>query len=349
MKKTFITFSLAIFSLYLLPSCENIILGEDEANNPENNFELLWNDFDKHYALFGVKNIDWDALYSTYRPQVTSGTSDDELWDITTQMLDQLNDGHTILQDPANNKHFESGGSFIAQAIAEFSLPLIYNTYLDYLKSTSEEGFSYGKIKDKDIGYIHLFGVEGDHPEIIDDVLNELSQHKAIILDLRNNGGGADDYAHRIAGAFADGEHFIYTVQTRNGVNHNDFDAPTFWYTKPEGNSQFLKPVILLTDRFTASGAEILSLNMQAFDHVTVMGDSTAGDFSDQGNSRFLPNGWIYHYSVQLYLLPSGESLEGIGIVPEVYIKNTEEDIDNGNDLVLENAIQYLFDEYGIE
>ena len=338
-----------LFSIILLNSCEKTILGEDEINSPENNFELLWNDFNVHYALFGVKNINWQDAYNIYRPQVNPNTSNMELWDITSNMLDLLNDGHTTLIDANNNLNFESGDSLNVIAESEFDLNLLKTKYLDYLTNSSEPDISFGKLKNKDIGYVHLSSVEGDNPEIIDNIIQQLKQHKAIVVDIRNNGGGSDDYAHRVAGAFADGAHFIYTVQTKNGTGIDDFDAKTKWFTKPEGTEQFLKPVILLTDRVTASGAEIFTLNMKAFNHITVIGDTTAGDHSDRSDLRFLPNGWVYTYSPQLYLMPNGESLEGIGISPDVYIKNTETSINSNIDLVIEKAINYLFIEYNIE
>jgi len=52
------------------------------------------------------------------------------------------------------------------------------------------------------------------------------------------------------------------------------------------------------------SAAEIFLLQMNAFDHVVQMGDYTAGDFSDGSMRRFLPNGWEYQYSVQMFLQP---------------------------------------------
>lgn len=348
------THYLLIISLLvgLFFSCEKAVLGEDESNDPINNFEILWNDMNVHYALFDVKGIDWDAIYDEYRPLVSHETTNDELWEVLTGMLEHLNDGHVLLIQPDPNgedRFFESGSALGDLALEEFDLDLIKANYVENYKVTEYEEISYGKIKDKDIGYIHLFGVEGDNPDLVDDLLADLKDHKAIIVDARNNGGGFDDYAHRFAGPFADGEHFIYTVQTKNGPGHSDFDEKTFWYTEPEGEERFLKPVIFLTDRFTASAAEILTFNMRAFSHVTHMGDTTAGDHSDISSLRFLPNGWLYSWSPQLYLTPEGDCLEGIGIAPEIYIKNTVADIEAGEDKVLEKAIDYLFEEYGIE
>jgi len=88
---------------------------------------------------------------------------------------------------------------------------------------------------------------------------------------------------------------------------------------------------------------------MKSFSHVTQIGYTTAGDFSTVSNIRFLPNGWHYQYSIQKFLLPNGENLDGIGHIPQVYVKNTEADIDANNDTVMDTAIQYLLTEYGIK
>ncbi|WFO18218.1 S41 family peptidase [Cellulophaga baltica 4] len=97
------------------------------------------------------------------------------------------------------------------------------------------------------------------------------------------------------------------------------------------------------------SAGEIFLLHMKSFEHVTQIGDTTAGDFSTISNMRFLPNGWHYRYSIQKVLLPNGESFDGIGHIPDVYEKNTVEDIAAKEDKVLDTALEYLLDTYGID
>lgn len=337
--------------ILLFASCEKLILGEDEVNNPEKNFELLWNDFDKSYSLFEAKNIDWYNLYNIYRPQVTQNTSEEELWAIITNMLEHLDDSHVTLYNSDESKFFKSGYSLNEQSIKEFSKELITTTYLDYrTEMVTEDNLSYGKIKNKDIGYIYLGAEGGTNPAKIDDIIDVLKNHKAIIFDVRQNTGGDDRYAKRIAGVFADGESIIYSVQTRNGINHNDFDDKKYHSTEKSGDEQFLKPVILLTDRRTISAGEIFCLHMKSFNHITQIGDTTAGDFATLGNRSFLPNSWNFKYPVQLFLRPNGDYLDGNGgNVPDIFIKNSEADIISNEDKVIEKAIQYLFDEYGIQ
>jgi carboxyl-terminal processing protease len=350
MKNLISSFALLIALLFSASSCQKIVLGEDEINNPENNFELLWKDFDQHYGLFTVRKTNWDSLYKVYRPKVTSTTTNDELWKICTQLIEHLDDSHTVLFVPNKDSGYISGYALNQKSKLEFSKALVADKYLDYKTDiVGEKSFAFGKIKSKDIGYIYLGAELGNNPAKIDAVIDSLKKHKAIIFDMRQNGGGDDKYAARIAGAFADNEKLIYTVQTRNGLKHTDFDAKTAYFTRKQGAQQFLKPVIVLTDRRVISAGEVLLLHLKSFKQVVQIGDTTAGDFSDLSNRRFLPNGWTYQYSPKMYLLPDGKSLDGIGHIPDVYIKNTQADINANTDKVMEKGIQFLMEKYGIQ
>ena len=334
--------------LLLFGACEKTFLGSDEENSNTNVFEIFWNDFDKHYSLFTVRNTDWDLLYQTYRPQVSDNQSIDDLWSIMSSLIEHLDDSHTTLFD--GNRSYKSGYAQNEQSIAEFDGDLIISKYMEGVTQVdSESDLYYGKIKDKEIGYIYLGSMNGEDPGKIDDVLGNLVNLKAIILDIRQNTGGDDRYSARIARPFSDGEHLIYSVQTRNGPNHSDFDDKKLYYTQFDSENSYSKPVIVLTDRRTISAGEIFLLHMNAFANVTQIGDTTAGDFSTLSNMRFLPNGWTYVYSIQKFLLPDGSSLDGIGHVPDIYSKNTESDISSSVDKVLEDAFDYLFTEYGIK
>lgn len=349
MKKT--TLNLLVL-LFTFSSCKKIFLGKEEENSPENNFEIFWNDFDQHYSLFGVRNFNWDSIYTVYRPQVTNKTTDDELYNIFKNMISYLDDSHTFII-VNKNKYHVSGEEKYDQTEAEFSFNLLKEKYLDNLVEIPMEDIpqspQYGKVRNKDIGYINLQYILTDNLSFMDDILKDIGKHKAIILDLRNNNGGSDVVAAEIAGRFVSTKKLLYTVEEKNGPNHQDFSSPIKYYSSQKGSEHFKKPVIVLTDRIVVSAAEILLLHLKSLDNVTQIGDTTAGDFSDTGMRRFLPNGWQYQYSIMKFLLPDGKSLDGIGHTPDLKIKNSESDIEAGSDLVLEEAIQYLFTEYGIE
>lgn len=341
-------FIYTILATVFCSGCEQTFLGEDEPNSPTNNFEIFWNDFDRHYSLFEVRGIDWKHLYQIYRPQVTDQLSNEELWEIMTEMVEHLDDSHTTLYN--GNIRYRSGYAFNEQSTMEFSADLLLSKYMaNKTEVKSEDELFFGHVKGRNIGYIYLGTMNGDNPTVMDEIIKNFENTEAIILDIRQNSGGEDRYSARIAQAFSDGVHQIYSVQTRNGKGYNDFDEKNIYHTQFDGKNSYTKPVIVLTDRKTISAGEVFLLHMKAFDHVIQMGDTTAGDFSTVSNMRFLPNGWRYVYSIQKFLLPNGESLDGIGHVPAIFVKNTEASINAQTDLVLEEALRYLSNEHGLE
>ncbi|OAV43153.1 S41 family peptidase [Lewinella sp. 4G2] len=339
---------LMISAAFLLCGCQQLILGDEPANDPETNFELFWQDFDRHYGLFGVRGHDWDSIYVAYRPQVTAMTTKEELFEINRQMVEYLDDSHTFIYWP--QRAFYSGNSATdEQAEAEFDFSVIHDNYLEEIDSSRAEGYAMGQLSGRKIGYLHLPGVEMEDPAFGDRLLRRLGHNDALIIDLRNNSGGSDEVSANLAGRFADREELVYTIQERNGPEHTDFAEKKEYYLRARGEESFTKPIVVLTDNITVSAAEVMLIYLKALPHVTQIGDATSGDFSDTSMRRFLPNGFQYQYSIMKFLLPDGTSLDGVGHVPDIFAENTAEELAAGNDRVLERAFQFLFEEYGIE
>lgn len=71
-----------------------------KANDPEHNFEVLWETFKDHYAYFDLRGVDPEKMYAEYRPQVTSETSEVELFVVLYKMLESFVDGHIGIGAP---------------------------------------------------------------------------------------------------------------------------------------------------------------------------------------------------------------------------------------------------------
>jgi len=330
------------------PSCQTLILGEQEANDPVNNFRLFWEDFDQHYGLFTVRGWDWDSIRTEMAPRVTPQTTEEELFAVFREMVAYLDDSHTFIYWPGQD--FFAGNSEEEERVeAEFDLARLVAEHVEIMDSSSAEEYVYGNLRGRNIGYLYLGGFEMENPDFGDKLLNDLGHNEALIIDLRNNTGGDDLVGAQLAGRFADREELAYTVQERNGREHDDFAEKTEYFLKPLGGQQFTKPVVVLTDKITVSAGEVFLIYLKALEQVTQIGTPTSGDFSDTGMRRFLPNSMQYQYSIMKFLLPDGTSLDGVGHVPDIYIRNTTENIIAGEDPVLDRAFQFLFEEYGIE
>jgi len=81
--------------------------GEDGyVYNPEQDFEIFWQNYKEYYAFFNLENVNWDETYQTYVTQVTATTSQEELFEVFAQMIEPLKDFHVILENEAIDAEF---------------------------------------------------------------------------------------------------------------------------------------------------------------------------------------------------------------------------------------------------
>ena len=317
-------------------------LDEAELSEPEALFEELWRAFDRTYALFGAKHVDWDALYAVYRPRVRAETTDDQLFDILASLLKHLNDNHVWLRSPERTFN---AGILAEMTMVDFSLDLVRKKYLDSRFETrvstpeGEDVFTFGQISEN-VGYFHFssFGRLADSGAAIDEIVERLKDARAIVVDVRDNGGGDDRVGKAIADRFADRQRLYMTTRTRDGPGHDDFTEAKSWYVEPGGPRQFTRPVILLTHRFSVSAAENFALAMRTLPHVTVVGDTTSGVFADVYGD-VLSNDWRFSVSYKLFEDAHGFCWEGLGVPADLRQINTPEGLAAGRDQVLELAL----------
>jgi C-terminal processing protease CtpA/Prc len=321
-----------------------MLLPSTDINTPISNFESMWKGYDQWYGMFDSRNINWDSLYQVYRPQVNDGMSNEQLYDVLSRLITPLDDIHAFLQPTTDGlPRYESSEFFRTHKVQDdFSMALIRQKYIPTLV-TVDSTLHYGII-DGNIGYIQL----GDFGKPVDFYANQLGRimdtlkgTQSMIVDIRNHAGGDDAVSRYVSGLFAGDAKLFMTVRKRNGPCRDNFTAPQHWYTDKQGSYQYTKPVMLLTTRWTASAGETFTWAMNTQSHVTQMGDTTSGGFSDV-ISRELPNGWLYFVGVGDYRNADGKSDEGIGVAPVIYKVNTREDIEAGNDRVLKAAIDRL-------
>lgn len=327
--------------------CGDLLLGPDPGDGPEENFEILWQTFDRHYAHFDLKGIDWHALYAEHRPRIDASTTDDELFEVMSEMLGHLNDGHVYLS--AADRRFYSD-LYTRHARRNFNREHVSRSYL----RTSERAVGEGNITygwaSEDIGYIRistLAGGTGYGNDVrgwmreIDRPLREFGNARGLILDLRNNSGGRAFNAQYLAGRFATGRKLFAVTRSRNGPGYNDFSKPTEWFVEPTGDFQFTRPIVVLTNSFSFSAAEWMTLALKEFDHVTHMGTNSGGGLA-MFLPRELPNGWTFTVSVQQTRCSRGHSYEIVGVPPDLFVEIGEHDAALGRDTILEEAIRYL-------
>ncbi|MCV9387315.1 S41 family peptidase [Reichenbachiella ulvae] len=306
-------------------------------------FEELWSEFEQQYAGFEIRGIDWDKLYDTYRLQINEHSDPENLFEVCCELLQELQDSHVNLIDKTgsqvnrcNSNDFPNSTSILR----EYSEYDFYNIVDGTLYSNGFAPLKKRQVieysKSDSIGYIRISKMS-ENSKGLNQALDELRDTKGIILDIRLNPGGNDQYLYQIAGRFADKKRIGHYKKDRiKGTNN--FSKAKAWHLKPNGKYQYNKPILILTSDFTASAAEIFVLAMKELPYVRTIGGVTNGATSHMKPIK-LSNGWVVTLSNQIAYSAKMKNYEGKGIEPDIVLKNN---VEGDTDVVLVRAINEL-------
>ncbi len=324
--------------LISLVSCEKLFFKKDKASlSATANFEYLWNECDKKYAYFELKNINWDELHSKYGAMVYDGMSQDSLFKVMGAMLRELKDDHTNLMSSLNISFY--GVQKLGQD--NYDTRILRDNYLPpdyYVSGPFVHDFILNT--NKEIGYIRFSDFTGTvDDENLNFILDRYKNTKGLILDLRENGGGFVSDVYKIMSRFVEEPTNLFYSILKNGPGHNDFSTPEVATVEPSKSITYTKKVMVLIDRGTYSAGSMFSLSTKAIPNMVLVGDSTGGGLG-LPNGGQLPNGWTYRFSVsQAMDLNLNNSFEK-GVPPDIYQLFDWSNLKK--DAILERAMQEI-------
>lgn len=132
-----------------------------------------------------------------------------------------------------------------------------------------------------------------------------------LVIDLRNNGGGALTEANQLVGLFVESGP---TVQVRGA------DGSVQVFEDEENGVAWDGPIIVLVNNLSASASEIFAGAMQDYDRALVMGSQTFGKGTVQA-VRPLNHGQLKITQSKFYRI-SGDSTQNRGVVPDIEIED---------------------------
>lgn len=332
---------IAIVAMLMLSSCHDIT---EFADNPRGNFEALWTIIDEHYCFLDEKNVDWDDVHERYSRRVADDMTREELFNLLSEMVAELEDGHVNLSSPWATSYYRKWWSDYPQ---NYNARIIEQYYFNF-NYRSLGGFTYGLLTDN-IGYMHCPSFEsGLGVGNIDYILQYFDPARAMIIDVRDNGGGELTNVEDLVNRFISERTHVGYIVHKTGPGHKEFDKPYAYYYSPIGNGhlRWAKPVVVLTNRSTFSAANNFVSIMKLLPGVTVIGATTGGG-SGMPFSSELPNGWGIRFSACSILDAEGNSTER-GVEPTEGCKVDMSPVDeqNGRDTILDFAIEYINSHY---
>ena len=168
------------------------------------------------------------------------------------------------------------------------------------------------ELKPGSIAYIQLTDWNKEATALLAEALEGLKARGArgLVLDLRSNTGGLMDSAIKSADLFLS-EGNIVSSRGRVAGSSQTYNAT------PEVVWEY--PVVILTNRGTASSSEIFSAALRDNDRAVLVGETTFGKGEIQQLQR-QPDGTALRITVALYFTPAGTSINDEGITPDVLV-----------------------------
>jgi len=166
-----------------------------------------------------------------------------------------------------------------------------------------------------EITHIRITEFKGDTPMRLSEILNaELEAgSKGLILDLRSNPGGYLQQVFDITNMFLDDG--IILLEERQNEN-------VTWRASGGGLATNL-PMVVLVNKYSASGSEILMGAFQDNDRATVIGEQTFGK-GTVNVFRKLSNGGGLYMSVGRWYTPNKRPIEGEGLTPDILVTSRD-------------------------
>lgn len=318
-----------------ITSCEKVMLENDPSTEPYVVFDYLWNDVNNRYSFFEEKNINWDSIRVVYRNKINATTNEYELFNILSDMLMELEDGHVNISSVFNrSRNFE----WYRNYPVNYYEGIVENRYLgrDYRIT--------GPFKNRLIDSVLYINYRTFSNEVLQSHLDQLMSRaegmKGVIIDVRSNGGGSLKNAYKLAACFTEQRYDFAKQRIKTGPGKDDFSTWGLMSVEPRQGKKFTGQVIILTNRRSYSATSFFAQIMSMFPNALLIGDQTGGGGGTPVSGE-LPNGWEYSFSASQTVNMEGDQIEfGVPVDQKVNIRVIDEQ--NGYDTIIETALRLL-------
>lgn len=192
----------------------------------------------------------------------------------------------------------------------------------------------FAELRDDGIAHVRIGQFTNRTNEEIVEALRGLRQTgmQGLVLDLRRNPGGLLEETVRVTSQFLTSGAVLYEARA---------DGPRKeWSVRPGGLATDI-PLVILVDRGSASGSEVLAGALQDAGRAPLVGTRTFGKGTVNQVHEMSDQSALY-VSIARWYTPKGRQIEGGGLQPDIEVALTDDDLSQGRDPQLERALDIL-------
>ena len=207
----------------------------------------------------------------------------------------------------------------------------------------TQDEWHYQSFKDG-IGYAQIRGFEYEGQDFFTSLIERANAKKALILDLRSNGGGAEDTLKAFAGNFENEQVSMADIKGRK--------KDESLLIKPH-RPLYNIPMFILIDSETGSAAEMFTKHFQLRKNAVVVGDRSSGRVTRSMFFAERLGGYtIVPFGVQIgmgrVVFSDGTELEKHGVTPDVSCLPSGKEMREDKDVCLWKAVQLARTQLGL-
>jgi C-terminal processing protease CtpA/Prc len=343
MKRSIILLVFMLLLSYGVNAQNETVIERNSKSNVKNIecFEAAWKRVKDVYPFLEFKKINWDSIYTVYRPKVENANRK-QFTQVLNDMLAELKDVHVYHQNVKGHQKYVYESPRQTKDKNAYSLKVIRKYFSMKLIRAKCKSVMYG-ITLENIGYIYFYDLlKSDLQTEFPEKLKHLSNTKGLILDFRTRQGGDYQVIQSVVLNFLTTPLEKPKIYILEDIKQPPFQplTDTFIYTKP---------IVVIINGVTISGGESITEILKQLPNVTAVGDTTSGGGGCASGHTpraigtyqlpcrkiiFIPTGYLLRYD--------GSHFEWNGVAPNIRVEQTETDIKNGKDRQLEYAINML-------
>ena len=176
------------------------------------------------------------------------------------------------------------------------------------------------------IGYIKVDTFAANTDTLIKEEIDKFDKKvNRLIIDLRDNTGGLLTQAEKTSDLFLEADKPVYQIKDRNGE--------VSIYKAKNGVYRKFDKIVVLVNENSASASEILALALRESAGAKVVGTKTYGKGTVQ-DTKMLESGAMVKYTTSYWLSPNGNSINVVGIVPDVLVEDASKQLDKAKEAV---------------
>ncbi len=313
-------------------------------------FRELSEIFPAKYSYAAIKGVDWNTILKENQSELENSKTNTEFALKLIKLLKSANDPHMRVEvegerfQPWNGRIVNSNSNMNAL----FSILQDRKTSSDFFVASGVyDSIGYFSIRDwsTDLNSLKLkvWG-NSQNPEYpAMDVLRDLLKYPELIIDVRENGGGNEDFAINLASIFAS-DSISYEKVLQYNDKSGKFDKEYIKKLYPSKNKyKYDGKIYVLSGPSVMSSNEAFILMMKQIPNATVIGMKTYGS---SGNPKpyTLSNGvTLFLPSWQAYTL-DGKLIEGNGIEPDIEVLTNKVDFQK-KDVLFEKVVSLIKEE----